>query len=161
MNARLVVLLVLTLSGCGSSSVDISGMYTGPVTNGVNSCPGTWTTGQSSDASVTIAQTGTNVSIQVQGAAGLLLQLGFGSNAFTGTVSGNHVSALIIGSVQATAGACQYTFDGNLAANAPGNMLTGTITYTPKTNANADCDTMNITGCSRVQSFAMTKAATM
>jgi hypothetical protein len=148
------------VGACGSTSVDVSGLYSGPVTNGANSCPGAWVTGQTSDASAMIAQTGTNVSIQVQGAAGVLLQLGFGTNAFSGTVSGGHIDALIIGSQQATAGGCQYTFNGNLSANVSGDALTGSITYTPKTNDNADCTTMSITGCSRAQSFTMTKVPT-
>lgn len=158
MKPILLAIITLAVCACGSSTVVVSGDYSGPVTNGANSCPGAWVTGQASDANVTIAQTGSNLSIQVKGAAGLLLQIGFGTNAFTGSVSGNHIDALIIGSVQATAGGCQYTFDGNLSANVSGDTLTGTITYTPKTNNNADCNTMSITGCSRVQSFTMTRA---
>ena len=157
----LVAGLALSLCACGSVNVVVSGTYTGTVTNGVNSCPGTWTTGQTSNADVTVAQTGSSVSIQVQGAAGLLLQLGFGTNAFAGTVSGGHIDAMIIGSVSSTAGACQYTFDGTLIGNLAGNTLSGTITYTPKTNGNADCTTMNITGCSRVQSFTMNRPPMM
>jgi hypothetical protein len=157
MKPTLLAIAVLSVCACGSTTVDVSGTYSGPVTNGANSCPGAWVTGQSSDADVTIAQNGMNVSIQVQGAAGLLLQLGFGTNAFTGSVSANHISAAIIGSVQSTAGGCQYTFDGNLSANISGNTLSGTITYTPKTNGHADCGTMNVNGCSRVQSFTMTR----
>jgi hypothetical protein len=151
-----VAALALSVCACGSSSsVDVSGTYNGPVTNGANSCPGTWTTGDTSNADVTVAQTGSSVSIQVQGAAGLLLQIGFGTNAFTGSVTGGHIDAMIIGSVQSAAGACQYTFDGNLKATLAANTLSGTITYTPKTNSNVDCTTMGITGCSRVQSFTM------
>jgi hypothetical protein len=160
MKPILLAIVGLCVCACGSSSVDVSGAYSGPVTNGANSCPGTWATGQTSAADVTIAQTGANVSIQVMGAAGLLLQLGFGTNAFTGSVRGNHIDALIIGSVQATAGGCQYSFNGSLSANVSGNTLSGSITYTPKTNGHADCDSMSITGCSRTQSFTMTKAAT-
>jgi hypothetical protein len=158
MKPILLAIVVLSVCACGSSNVDVSGAYSGPVTNGANSCPGAWTTGQTSDANVTIAQTGTNVSIQVTGAAGLLLQLGFGTNAFTGSVKGNQIDALIIGSVQATAGGCQYTYDGSLSANVSGNTLSGSITYTPNTNNQADCNTMSVTGCSRTQSFTMTRA---
>ena len=153
----LVTALALSVGACGSVNVIVSGTYTGTVTNGVNSCPGTWTTGQASNADVTVAQTGSSVSLQVQGAAGLLLQLGFGTNAFSGSVSGGHIDATIIGSVSSTAGGCQYTFDGNLSGDLVGNTLSGTITYTPKTNGNADCTAMGITGCSRVQSFTMNR----
>ncbi len=157
MKPIIVAIAVLCVSACGSVNVDVSGAYSGPVTNGANSCPGAWVTGQTSDANVTIAQTGSNVSIQVGGAAGLLLQIGFGTNAFTGSVKGNHIDGLIIGSVQAMAGGCQYSFDGKLSASVSGNTLSGSITYTPKTNNHADCNAMSIAGCSRTQSFTMTK----
>lgn len=163
MKARLVSVLVLLASACGSDkfvgATDVSGAYSGPVTNGANSCPGAWVTGQSSDANVNVVQTNADVSVQVQGAAGLLLQLGFGTNAFTGSVTGNHIDALIIGSAQAMAGGCTYTFNGNLTADLAGDTLTGSIAYTPKTNGNADCNAMSVTGCSRSQSFTMTRAA--
>jgi hypothetical protein len=158
MKPILLAIVVLCACACGSSSVDVSGAYSGPVTNGANSCPGAWVTGQTSDANVNIAQTGTDVSIQVTGAAGLLLQLGFGTNAFAGSVRGNHIDALIIGSVQAMANGCQYSFNGSLSADVSGDTLSGSITYTPKTNDHADCGAMGITGCSRAQSFTMTRA---
>jgi hypothetical protein len=158
MKPILLAIVVLCVSACGSSSVDVSGAYSGPVTNGANSCPGAWVTGQTSDANVTIAQTGADISIQVTGAAGLLLQLGFGTNAFTGSVRGNHLDALIIGSVQAMAGGCLYSFNGSLSASVSGNTLSGSITYTPKANDHADCSAMSVTGCSRTQSFTMTRA---
>jgi hypothetical protein len=157
MKPILLALLGMSVCACGSSSVDVSGDYSGPVTNGANSCPGAWTTGQMTDASVTIAQTGTSVSIQVQGLVAVVLDAVFGTNAFNGSVKGNHIDALIIGSKSATAGSCQYTFNGNLSGDVSGNTLTGSITYTPKTNDNADCTTMSITGCSRVQSFTVTR----
>jgi hypothetical protein len=157
MKPILLAIVVLCVCACGSSSADVSGAYSGPVTNGANSCPGAWVTGQTNDANVTIAQSGADVSIQVTGTAGLLLQLGFGTNAFTGSVGGNHVDARIIGSVPATAGGCQYSFNGSLSANVSGDTLSGSITYTPETNDHADCDTMSITGCSRTQSFTMTR----
>jgi hypothetical protein len=162
MKTRWIAVLVVAASGCGSDkfvgATDVAGVYSGPVTNGGNSCPGAWVTGQSNDANVNVVQTSADVSVQVQGAAGVLLQLGFGTNAFTGTVSGNRIDALIIGSAQATAGGCQYSFNGNLTADLSGEILTGTIAYTPKTNNSADCSTMSVTGCSRSQTFTMNRA---
>jgi hypothetical protein len=164
MSVRLAVVLMAVVSACGSDkfvgAADVSGAYSGPVTDGANSCPGVWDTGHSSDANVNVVQTSADVSVQVQGAAGLLLlTAGFGTNAFTGSVTGTHIDALIIGSSQVAAGACQYTFNGNLSADLSGDTLTGSIAYTPKTNGNADCTAMGITGCSRSQSFALNRAA--
>jgi hypothetical protein len=97
------------------------------------------------------------VSIQVQGAAGLLLTAGFGTNSFAGTVNGGHIDAAIIGSVQSTRGGCMYTMNGNLAADLAGNTLTGSIVYSPQTNGHADCTSMQVTGCRSQQTFALNR----
>jgi hypothetical protein len=162
MNARIGIIAVLLACGCSSGNsggppVDVNGEYTGPVTNGANSCPGVWDVGKMSDAMATVAQTGGDVSIRVQGAAGLLLALGFGTNTFAGTVSGSHIDAVIIGSNQATRGGCVYTSNGHLTADLSGNMLTGSIVYTPQTNGHADCDTMQVTGCTSQQTFVLNR----
>ena len=162
MNARFSTFVALALAACSSSSdggpaVDVAGVYTGPVTNGANSCPGLWNTGMSSNAMATVAQTGANVSIQVQGAAGLLLQAGFGTNSFAGTVSASHIDAAIIGSVSTTRGGCMYTSNGTLSGDLSGNTLMGTIVYTPQTNNHADCTSMQVTGCSSQQTFSLTR----
>src|SRR3954451_15024074 len=153
MHARFTAFVALLLGACGSdnngaAAVDVSGTYNGPVTNGANSCPGLWNSGMTNDAVVTVAQTGSNVSIQVKGAAGLLLQAGFGTNSFAGAVNGTHVEAAIIGSVSAARGGCMYTSNGSLSADLDGNTLAGSITYTPQTNNHADCTSMQVTGCS-------------
>jgi hypothetical protein len=153
--------LVAACSGDDNFTVDVSGAYTGQVTNEGNSCPGVWVTGQTNDAQATVAQTAGDVSIQVKGGVGVLLQLGFGTNSFSGSLSGTHIDAHIIGSTQATAGTCQYTFNGGLTADLSGDTLNGTITYTPKTNNDADCSTMNIAGCSRVQNFSLNRPPKM
>src|SRR5690348_12932152 len=111
MNIRIFTVLALAISGCGSDSggspaVDVTGTYSGPVTNGPNTCPGPWNTGDTSNAMATVGQMGANVSIQVQGAAAVLLVVGFGTNSFAGTVSGSHIDATIIGSVTTTRGGC-------------------------------------------------------
>jgi hypothetical protein len=164
MNIRIFVVIALANGGCGSDSgggpaVDATGSYSGQVTNGANSCPGVWDTGQSSNAMATVAQSGTSVSIQVQGAAGLLLVAGFGTNSFSGTVSGSHIDATIIGSITATRGGCMYTSNGNLVGDLNGDTLTGAITYIPQTNGHADCTTMAVTGCSSLQTFVLNRSA--
>jgi hypothetical protein len=164
MNLRIFALVAVLVGGCGSdrgggAALDVTGVYSGPVTNGANSCPGVWNTGQMSNAMATVAQMGASVSIQVQGAAGLLLLAGFGTNSFSGSVIGSHIEATIIGSVTATRGGCMYTSNGNLAADLSADTLTGTITYTPQTNNHADCATMGVTGCSSQQTFTLSRPA--
>jgi hypothetical protein len=162
MNARIITFAALLIGGCGSSSSgsppeDITGTYSGPVTNGANSCPGLWNTGNSSDAMVTVAQNGPTVSLQVNGAAGLLLTAAFGTNAFAGTASGNHIDATITGSRSTTRGGCVYTTNGSLSADLNANTLTGSIIYTPLTNSHPDCATMMVTGCSSQQTFSVNR----
>jgi hypothetical protein len=161
MKVRIITIMTL-LVGCssdggGGPAVDVTGVYGGPVTNGANTCPGIWNTGMSSDAMATVGQTGANVTLQVNGAAGLLLTAGFGTNSFSGTVSGSHIDASIIGTVSTTRGGCVYTSNGTLAADLAGNTLAGAIVYTPQTNGHADCATMSVTGCSSRQTFSMTR----
>src|SRR5690349_7643668 len=101
MKARTVSFVAILVGACssdsgGAAAVDVTGVYSGPVTNGANTCPGLWNTGMMSNAMATVAQTGANVSIRVDGAAGFLLSAGFGTNSFAGTVSGSHVDASII-----------------------------------------------------------------
>jgi hypothetical protein len=161
MNVRVLTIVALWSVACSSSSsdapIDVSGSYSGPVTNGPNTCPGIWNTGAMNNAMATVVQTGANVSIRVDGAAGFLLTAGFGTNSFSGTVSGGHIDALIIGQPSTTRGGCMYTSNGNLSADLAGNTLNGTILYTPQTNGNPDCTSMQVTGCSSQQSFALTR----
>jgi len=163
MKARSFACLALLLAACssdngsGGPTVDVAGAYSGPVTNGPNSCPGIWFTGMASNAMVTVAQMGSGVSIQVQGTAGIFLLGGFGTNAFAGTVSGSHIDAGIIGSVPTAHGGCVSTSNGTLSADLATNTLTGTIVYTPQTNGHADCATMMVTGCSSQQTFALNR----
>lgn len=162
MNARFIAVLACSIVACSSNSgggpsVDVTGVYSGPVVNGTNTCPGVWNMGAMSDAMATVGQTGSNVTLQVNGPAGLLLTLGFGTNSFAGTASGSHIDASIIGTVTTTRGGCMYTSNGTLAADLAGNTLTGAILYTPQTNGHADCTTMQVMGCSSQQTFSMTR----
>src|SRR6266542_3462251 len=144
MNGRILLacIAILTASCSGSDytqPVDAAGNYTGQVTNGLSSCPGVWVTGAMADVQITVAQTGQNVSLRAEGGGALILQAEFGTTSFNGSINGSHVDALIIGSRMAMSGACVYTMNGQLSADLNGNTMTGSITYTPQTNNNADC----------------------
>jgi len=106
---------------------------------------------------VTVGQTGTNVTIQIDGSTSPSLQAVFGTNSFTGIVSGKHIDAIVTGTVQTTRGGCMYTSNGELAANLCGDTLSGDIVYTPQTNGQADCTTMQVAGFSSRQTFAFSR----
>jgi hypothetical protein len=148
--------------GCGGSNsgtpVDFNGTYTGTSTNGASNCPGTWDMGAMADGQANLVQSGSDVQFQMQGATGLAFYLAFGSGSFSGKATGSHVDGAIVGSVTVTTGACSYTWKGTLAGDLTGDTLNGTLTYTPNiVMPNADCDTMKVTGCSRVASFSYTR----
>jgi hypothetical protein len=162
MKAWVVGLAAMFAAACGTSSTgypaSVGGPYMGPVTNGPNSCPGImWNTGMMNIAMVTIEQTGPNITIQLNGPASPLLMARFGTNSFAGAVSGTHMAATIIGTVQVTSGGCVYTSNGDLAADLGGDILTGNIIYTPQTNGHLDCTTMRVTGCSSKQTFGFNR----
>lgn len=144
-------------SGSGGSPVDFTGSYSGSTTNGQSSCPGTWTTGQMGDGAVNLAQMGGDVEFQPQGATAIVFWTVFGAAEFTGKATGNLLDAVVVGSVPQAAGACTFTWKGTITANLSGDVLSGTLTYTPNTNGHADCDTQKVTGCSRVTDFTYTR----
>lgn len=163
MYGRLALVVVGWLFlGCGDSDsgppVDFTGLYAGTSTNGASDCPGTWTTGATADGEANLVQSGSDVTFQMQGGTALAFLVAFGSASFSGKAIGSHVDAAIVGSVPAMTGACSYTWKGTLAGDLKGDTLNGTLTYTPNiTMPHADCDTMKVTGCSRVASFAYTR----
>ncbi|HEX9296702.1 MAG TPA: hypothetical protein VF881_12740 [Polyangiaceae bacterium] len=162
MNGRILLMCVTVATAACSGSdytqpVDVSGAYAGQVTNGVNSCPGVWVTGAMADVQVTAAQSGEDVSLQVNGAAALALEGAFGSRSYNGKVSGSHIEALIIGTVMQMRSGCTWTTNGTVAADLNGNTLSGTVTYSPQTNNHADCTTEGVAGCSSAQSFTLTR----
>jgi hypothetical protein len=163
MYGRLALVVVGGLFfGCGDSDsgppVDFTGLYTGTSTNGASNCPGTWNMGGMADGEANLVQSGSDVQFQMQGGTGIAFLLAFGSASFSGKANGKHVDAAIVGSPTTMTGSCSYTWKGSLAGDLSGDTLNGTLTYTPNiTTAHADCDTMKVTGCSRVASFGYTR----
>ena len=162
MHERLALAFVALFSmGCGSSDsgppVDFSGQYAGSSTNGMSTCPGAWNTGDMAEGSVNLVQSGADVQFQTQGGTSLIFYLVFGSNSFTGKATGNHVDAVIVGSVTNMQGACTFTWKGTITGDLAGDTLSGKLTYSPTTNGHADCDTQKVTGCTRVTDFTYTR----
>ena len=147
------------LSACSSSysasgaPANIAGAYTGNITNGQSTCPGNWQTGQTAQVTITAVQSGSTVSLDVTGGAGLYVQLALGASTFNGTVTGDSVDATLHGTNAQTAGNCDYTWSATFDGQLSGDTLAGTVTYAPVTNGASDCDAKQITGCSEVQTF--------
>lgn len=153
-----LALLMAAGVGCGPPApADFRGDYTGQFTNGTNTCPGNWNQGETNTASFVVLQSDANVTIEVRGFAGNVLDFVLGTRQFTGTAQGNQLNATLIGSRAQSEGMCTFTWRANVVATLSGDALQGTITYTPQTNGHADCTARMVEGCSRVQSFAATR----
>jgi len=159
----LVTAVSMSVVACGGSSsspgpsVNATGSYMGTVTTQGSTCPGTTLNqGEPSPLQATATQTDTgNITLQIEGALGTLLELfGFGTRIITGTVSGNHIDAVLVGMTTVTENGCTHKWQGNLSADVNGNTIAGTMVYTPQ-NMTGDCSLFM--GCSRQQTFTMSR----
>jgi hypothetical protein len=148
----IVSLLICALAAIGCAPADVSGSYTVALTNQENTCLFDWWQADQETTGVTVdvVQDGGDVRLTVTGLAGGFLTLGIGSNVFTGTVSGNHVSADIFGTVDQTEGGCAnpYQVDVDLRGDLNGDALSGDIAYTPH---DYECFPA---GCENIQRFS-------
>ena len=160
---RNLTLLLLVVAGACSSTppANVAGQYTVAVTNRDNGCNlQNWTVGQSAaNIQVAITQNGSTADATVQGAVGGYLDIILGSHDFTGTIDGHHLSLTLFGTRTSNSGNCTWTYNANLEADLSGDVLTGTIDYSPKTNGNPDC-TPTLTTCASRQDFNGTRPPT-
>jgi hypothetical protein len=158
---RLIAVLPLTIAACGGSSspaapsVNASGSYTGGVTDQMDSCPMGAKPGGATNVQITVTQTDTgNITLQVDGAWGLVLGLGLGTRTISGTISGNHIEAVLVGTINVTEAGCTHKWQGNLSADVNGNVISGQMVYTPQ-SMTGDCAAFMT--CQRVQTFTISK----
>ena len=154
---RLFWLPLVLATGCTSAPADVAGAYTINVTDEANGCNlMNFNMGDtSSNIPVTISQDGGSMTATITGAVGTYVTAVLGSAVFSGSVDGTAISATLFGTRSATMGGCSYTYNAELAGDLTADTLTGTITYTPKTNGSPDCST--IEGCTSVQNFNGTR----
>lgn len=145
--------LIAALMGCASDPAQIAGDYTVGVTNRDNGCNfANWTVGNmTAGVDVKIAESGKNVTADVTGGVGAVLDFAFGSSSFTGTIYGNELDLTLEGTRVQQTGTCTYTYNGQILATANGDTMTGRINYTPATNGNSDCTA--VSGCLTYQEF--------
>jgi hypothetical protein len=154
--------LALGLAGCGDDDdsappANIAGHYTVAVTNRDNGCNfEAFTPGESSESiPLTITQNGAEATGTLEGLAGSWVSLLFGSNQFTGTVSGTSVNMTLYGTRSATQGNCVYSVNAVMRATSTGDVLQGSIDYTKAGNGNPDC--AGVSGCITRQDFNGTR----
>lgn len=142
-------------AACGSDA-NVAGNYTVAITNGVNGCSiGNWDPGAQPTASAQITQAGSDVTLTVQGLAGIGVAALLGTNVMTGDVSGDNVLLEVAGTQGFTTGNCAYTFNSKLDADLSGDTLSGHIDYRAATNGGTDCGTRE--DCVSRQDFNATR----
>lgn len=137
---------------------DVSGTYTGALTNRDNGCMFmNYTAGDTtSGITMVVTQSGGSVSLDVQGIAGIFLAAITGSGApLVGSVAGNGFVASKNGTAGQTVDGCAFTTDVEARGALNGNALEGTVTYRYRTNNAASCGFRS--SCTTVQQFAFTR----
>jgi hypothetical protein len=151
------------LVGCADDDpANVEGNFTVAVTNRDNGCNlGNWTVGDSSAGiPVTIAQEGENVSATVMGLTGAGLNLGLGSNVFSGKIDENKLDLDLFGERPQMQNSCTYTYNAKILGLVDGDTIEGRVEYraAPTTPSNPDC--ASITGCLSFQEFNGTRPPT-
>lgn len=162
---RILFPLLGLAAACGGSdpppTPDIHGTYTISTTNGQGACLPGWTPGQTaSNISVDVTQSGGSVTATVTGVSSAVLigLWGQGANVYQGTVSGSSLDLVAHGTRSYSSGSCAFTVDATLHATVSGDVMQGTIVYTPNTNSSPDC--ASVRTCSASQSFNGTRPPT-
>ncbi len=157
MQRAIMLVALATLASCDSSPYDFAGNYTLSVTNHENGCGfQSWTEGDSSSSiPLTIMQNGSDVTATLEGITGTFVNGLLGDRVFTGTVSGHDIDVTLYGTRSLSQGNCTYTVNARAQATLTGDTLEGTIEYSPATNGNPDCSTID--GCLSTQAFNGTR----
>ncbi len=144
------------LAACGSSPpTNFAGDYSVQLVNGANDCGfANWTAGSASNVKITMTQDGSTAQFTVDDVfAAAYLNLVVGASTFVGSVKDDTFSATFLGVKTATQGACTYKVNTKLSMTLDSNnVLSGTLTYTPATNADASCGVLNT--CSQSQTVS-------
>jgi hypothetical protein len=137
--------------------VDAAGSYTLSVTNGQNACAfANWQVGSVvTGVPLTITQDQEALTARIEGLIGSFLEAVIGSRVFQGEVTGDAVELTLFGTNAFTVGACTYTVNGTVRATVDGDVVEGSLEYTPSTNGSPDCGVLD--GCSSEQRFNGTR----
>ncbi len=137
------------------SDANVAGNYTAVITNGTDQCSIGWTAGTQSTATLTVTQSGSDVTLIVNGLPGLFVAGVLGTNTFAGDVDGDDVNLAVTGSAPKTSGNCEFTFNGKVIASQDGDTMAGRVEYRAATNGDADCASRE--KCVSTQEFNATR----
>ena len=141
MKRRLSIAWVALVCAAACSDANVAGNYTAAITNGADPCGIGWSPAEMSNATLTVTQSGSDVTMIVNGLPGLYVASILGTNTFIGDVDGSDVNLVATGNAPKTSGGCTYTFNGEVIANQEGDSLAGRVEYRAATNGHPDCGT--------------------
>lgn len=145
----------LCAGSAACSDADVAGNYTAQITNGTDGCSLGLTKGENATASFTVTQDGGDVTLTIDGLAGLFIAVQTGSAVLTGGVDGDDVNVLHKGTVSRTAMSCDYTINVQLKGTQDGDTMSGRVEYRAATNNDPTCGSHQ--GCLTVQEFNATR----
>jgi hypothetical protein len=161
----LIVLLALLapgLAGCHDDDdpAAIAGSYTIAITNGKNRCNlDSWDEGATSNGiPFTITQDGSDLMGTVEGAAAVVIVALLGSADYDGHVDGDGFVLQNFGTSSFKSGDCAFTIKATVHGSISGDVIMGTIDYTPVTNQSPAC--MGLEACVSQQLFNGTRPPT-
>lgn len=137
--------------------MDAEGDFTLSITNRENECGfENWQVGETSTGTmIVIRQDGSEVDVEVQGLAAVLLNLVQGDSTFEGEVDGNDIVGDIFGSNQRNQNGCPHVINSTFDATLDGDVLIGEIRYTANGNGGPECEELE--GCVTRQEFNGTR----
>ncbi len=151
-----LIAFAIAAAACSSTPTNFAGTYTVTVVDGADNCNlgNGWTSGNStSNISATITQDGQVAQLTIGGLTAVYLDLVVGTATFSGSVTGDSFTSSFLGSKTQSQGACTYSLELALQISIDANNnLSGTITYTPKTNDDVSCGTLQ--SCSNTQTVS-------
>lgn len=155
MKRRTSIAWVALVCAAACSDANVAGNYTAAITNRTDPCSIGWTSGDQSNATLTVTQEGSDVTMIVNGLPGLFVAGILGTNTFTGDVDGDEVNLEVTGNAQKASGSCEFTFNGKVIASQDGDTLSGRVEYRAATNGHPDCASRE--KCVSTQEFNATR----
>jgi hypothetical protein len=152
--AWIALALALPLAGA-CSDANVAGNYTVALTNRADGCSIGWTSGEQATATFNVMQSGSDVTLTVNGLAAIFVGSVLGTSTFTGDVSGDELDLGVTGTVARSSGGCMYTINGKVSATQDGDTMSGRVEYRAATNDHADCGSR--ASCLSVQEFNATR----
>jgi hypothetical protein len=147
------VVVLCVVAACTSPPAIVGGEYEGSATDGANGCSlQGWVEGQSYPAYIDIEQEGSTANASLSGFSSPILVTGY-----TGTIDGNSLQLMAVGTSTMQLGNCTYTYsaevkatfynsnhefscpDGALAIEGSAFNLVGRISYTAAGDNASDC----------------------